>query len=573
MDGKSGTVRQPPPRQAAAQQPSAPQASPPAISLEPLKPVTAPVEPTPVSTIPPRKGPMDELDVLIRARYPIIYVVSWEEERVEQNLKQIAAARNKKLHVWTCTQGILQSGEEPKSRKNSGDSTTDPVAALDAVLANVEPAIYLFKDFHPFTEDQRVNIPTIRRLRDVAHELRDTYKTIVIVAPMMRLAPELQKDVTVIEFKPPTTADLYRLLDRIIDDVKDRPSVKINLDAEGKEQLVQAAKGLTLKEAENVFAKTLVLHGKIDVQNIGVIFSEKQQVIKKNGVLEYWASDEDLATVGGLENLKDWLIKRGKAFSAKAADYGLPPPKGVLLLGVQGCGKSLSAKAISSVWKLPLLRFDVGRVYSSLVGSSEDNVRLAIQTAEAVAPCILWVDEIEKAFSGAVTGAGSDAGTASRVFGTFLTWLGDKTSPVFVIATANNINVLPPEFVRKGRFDEIFFVDLPNEREREEIFRIHFEKKGRVPDGFDLAELAKRSDGYSGAEIEQAIVSGMFDAFSEGKELNTDAVLKALADSVPLSRTMNEQLVELRTWAKGRARPASISSGGTEIDSLRKIEL
>jgi len=556
MDSKAVPARRPP--------------SSPSITLESAGPV-APPAPEPAA--PGKKGPMDELDVLIRARYPIIYVVSWEEERVEQNLRQIAAARNKRLHVWTCTQGVLMSGEEPKSHKASGDATTDPVAALDAVLANVDPAIYLFKDFHPFTEDQRCNIPTIRRLRDVAHELRDTYKTIVIVAPMMRLAPELQKDVTIIEFKPPSTADLAKLLDRIIEDVKDRPSVKINLNAEGKEQLVQAAKGLTLKEAENVFAKTLVLHGKIDVQNIGVIFSEKQQVIKKNGVLEYWASEEDLANVGGLENLKGWLVKRGKAFSAKATEYGLPAPKGVLLLGVQGCGKSLCAKAISSVWKLPLLRFDVGRVFSSLVGSSEDNVRLAVQTAEAVAPCILWVDEIEKAFSGAVAGAGSDSGTASRVFGTFLTWLGDKTSPVFVIATANNINVLPPELIRKGRFDEIFFVDLPNERERMEIFRIQFEKKGRVPDGFNLAELAKQSEGFSGAEIEQAIVSGMFDAFSENKELNTDAVLKSLAESVPLSRTMSEQLSELRTWAKGRARPASTFSGGTQIDSIRKIEL
>ena len=535
------------------------------------KPIAA--APPPSSTAPQRQRIVDELDVLIRARYPIIYVVSFEEERVEQQLARIATARNKKLFVWTCTQGIVRSGSEPQATKSGSGSTTDPLAALDTILGHVEPAIYLLKDFHPFTEEQRCNIATVRRLRDVAYQLRDTYKTIIISAPMMRLAPELAKDVTVVDFKPPDVADFNRLLDRIIEDVKDKPQVKINLDADGRERLVHAARGLTLKEAENVFAKTLVIDGKIDADDISVVFSEKQQIIKKSGLLEYFATEEELSSIGGLENLKQWLVKRSMAFTEKAAEFGLPSPKGVLLLGVQGCGKSLCAKAVSSLWKLPLLRFDVGRMFGSLVGSSEENMRRAIQTAESVAPAILWVDEIDKAFAGSVGGGASDGGTASRVFGTFLTWLGDKTTPVFVIATANDISSLPPELLRKGRLDEIFFVDLPSEAERVDIFRIHLEKKSRVPDGFDLPALAKHSDGFSGAEIEQAIVSGLFDAFSSAAELDTPTLLNSLAETVPLSKTMSEQLSRLRSWAQGRARPASgtIVTGSTE--SRRKIEL
>ncbi|HEX2970883.1 MAG TPA: AAA family ATPase [Tepidisphaeraceae bacterium] len=525
------------------------------------------------SAIPHYHRPPDELEVLIRARYPIIYVISWEEERVEKRLSEIAAARNKKFYVWTCTQGIVKFGAETQHAKSGTGSTTDPLAALDAVISHIEPAIYLFKDFHPFTEENRANLSIIRRLKDVAYHLRDTYKTIVIVAPMMRIAPELEKDITVVEYRLPDVKDFNRLLDRIIEDLKDKPQVRVNLDAEGRERLVHAARGLTLKEAENVFAKTLILDGKIDADDVSVVFSEKQQIIKKSGLLEYYASDERFANVGGMGNLKQWLVKRSVAFTERAAEFGLPAPKGVLLLGVQGCGKSLCAKAVSSLWKLPLLRFDMGRMFGSLVGSSEENVRRAIHTAESVAPAILWVDEIDKAFAGSVGSGGSDGGTASRVFGTFLTWLSDKTSPVFVIATANDISQLPPELLRKGRLDEIFFVDLPSDAERQEVFRIHLEKRARVPDGFDIDLLSRHSDGFSGAEIEEAIVSGLFDAFSAGKELDTATLLASLTETVPLSRTMSEDLSRLRTWAQGRARPASGTPVAVTSEVRRKIEL
>lgn len=475
------------------------------------------------------RSPREELEVLIRARYPIIYLVSWEEERAEQYLAEIAERRKKKLFVWSLTQGLVKYGSEPQRSKGGAGNTTDPLAALDAVLDNFEPAIFLFKDFHPFMEENRSNLAIVRRLRDVAYRLRDTYKTIVVIAPMLRMAPELSKDVTVVELGLPTLKDFGRLLDRIIDDVKDKPGVQIQLDGEGRERLLRAAQGLTIKEAENVFAKTLVIDGRLDADDITVVFSEKQQIIKKSGLLEYYDSQEDISRVAGLESLKQWLAKRGLAFSDKAKEFGLPAPRGVLLLGMQGCGKSLCAKAVSSMWRIPLLRFDVGRMFGSLVGSSEENVRRAIQTAESVAPAILWIDEIDKAFAGALGSAGSDGGTASRVFGTLLTWLSEKTSPVFVIATANDVSALPPELLRKGRLDEIFYIDLPSERERRDVFRIHLERRGREPKNFDLARLAHLSDGFSGAEIEEAIISAMFDAFSSGGELDTATVAGSIS--------------------------------------------
>jgi adenylate kinase family enzyme len=529
--------------------------------------------PRPAASASHRRTPQEELEVLIRARYPIVYVVSWEEERVERCLRKIADARGKKLFVWTVTQGVVKSGAEPQRSKGSTGNTADPIAALDAVIDQVDAAIYLFKDFHLFTSGDRCNLTVIRRLRDVAHHVRDTYKSIVIVSPVMQIAPELAKDITVVEFGLPRQEDFNQLLDRIVEDVKDNPQVQINLDGDARERLLHAARGLTLKEAENVFAKTLVLDGKLDAGDVSVVFSEKQQIIKKSGLLEYYEAQEDLAHVAGLANLKDWLTKRTIAFTDRAAKFGLPAPKGVLLLGVQGCGKSLCAKAVSGLWKLPLLRFDLGRMFSSLVGSSEENVRRAIQTAESIAPAILWIDEIDKALAGSTSGSGSDGGTASRVFGTLLTWLSEKTAPVFVIATANDISHLPPELLRKGRLDEIFFVDLPREDERQDIFKIHLRRRGRDPAHFDLAELSRASDGFSGAEIEEAIVSALFDSFSGQVPLDTDVIKASLAETVPLSKTMNEELGRLRNWAMGRARPASGTVIKTAEESRRKIEL
>ncbi len=365
--------------------------------------------------------------------------------------------------------------------------------------------------------------------------------------------------------------ELSGLLDRIIEDVKPSGKIRVDLDDEGRERLLHAARGLTLKEAENVFAKTIVLDGKLDASDVSIVFSEKQQIVRKSGLLEYYQSEEGLDTVAGLEPLKAWLKTRGLAFSDKAIEFGLPPPRGVLLLGVQGCGKSLCAKAVANLWKMPLLRLDIGRMFGSLVGSSEENMRSAIATAESVAPAILWVDEIDKAFAGVADSGGNDGGTASRVFGTFLTWLSEKKSQVFVIATANDIRHLPPEMLRKERLDEIFYVDLPSEPERVEVFKIHLKRRGRHPEKFHLDELAKASEGFSGAEIEEAVISGLFEAFSCGRELDQAMLRECLAATVPLSRTMSEELQRLRKWAAGRARLASGESQ-TETVVRRKLE-
>ena len=398
-------------------------------------------------------------------------------------------------------------------------------------------------------------------------------RRLVIVAPSLKISPDLAKDVTVLEFGLPGIGDFSVLLDRIIDDVRDNPKVKIDLSAEDRERLLHAARGLTLKEAENVFAKTLVLDGRLGADDVSVIFSEKQQIIKKSGLLEYYEAQEDFSQVAGLENLKQWLVKRQIAFTERATRFGLPSPRGVMLLGVQGCGKSLCAKAVSSLWNLPLLRFDIGQMFSSLVGSSEENIRRAIQTAESVAPAILWIDEIDKALAGSTGGSSSDAGTSSRVFGTLLTWLSEKTSEVFVICTANDISHLPPELLRKGRLDEIFFVDLPNEAERREILRIHLRKRRRDPAAFDLDELVRLSDGFSGAEIEEAVISALFDALSRHEELSTLLLGSSMRETVPLSKTMSEQISYLRSWAAGRARPASDVPLRSGDEAGRKIEL
>lgn len=496
-----------------------------------------------------------ELEVLIRARYPLIYVQTSEELRVLAVVLDIAGRRGKRLFEWSCSTGIVPSGTSIQSQKARSAATKDPLAALDQVLEQVEPALFVFKDLHPFLT--KSNYAVIRKLKDIALHLKNSFKTVILVSPVLEIPAELDKEITVLSFPLPTKEELAELLDRILTDVRSLQQVTIELDAAGRERLLQAALGLTLGEAENVFAKIIVKDARLSGDDVNEVFAEKQQIIRKSGLLEYCTTGEGFGHVGGLAVLKDWLVKRSAAFTAEARAFGLPAPKGLLLLGVQGCGKSLCAKAISRQWQLPLLRFDMGRMFGSLVGSSEENVRRAIAVAESVAPAILWVDEIDKAFAGSQGSGSSDGGTAARVFGTFLTWLSEKTAPVFVVATANDISHLPPELLRKGRLDEIFFVDLPAEPERAEIFRVHIGKRGRDAEQFDLPALAQASADFSGAEIEEAINSALYEAFSTASELTTEHVLEALRQTVPLAKTMDEQISRLRSWAEGRARNAS----------------
>ena len=500
-----------------------------------------------------------EVETLIRARYPILYVVTSEETRAQNVVMAIGARRQKKVFEWSYSTGIVPAGTSIQSQKHRNAATKDPLVALDQVIDQVEPAIFIFKDFHPFLTKN--NFAVIRKLKDIALHLKNSFKTIILISPTMEIPSELDKEVTVLNFPLPTREDLRLLLDGIVEDVKNVAEVVIDLDDAGRERLLQAALGLTWNEAENVFAKIIVKDSRLSGQDVHEVFAEKQQIIRKSGLLEYYEASETFSQVGGLGVLKDWLLKRAVAFTEQARAFGLPPPKGVLLLGVQGCGKSLCAKAVSSLWQLPLLRFDMGRMFNSLVGSSEENVRKAISVAESVAPAILWVDEIDKAFAGVQGSGGTDGGTTARVFGTFLTWLSEKTSPVFVVATANDITSLPPELLRKGRFDEIFFLDLPTEDERKEIFSVHLRKRRRVPIDYDIDALAAASEGYVGAELDQAVIEAMYIGFNDNqREFTTEDILKSLKRLVPLSVSQRETIGYLRQWLhEGRAQSASFA--------------
>ena len=512
-----------------------------------------------------------ELEILIRARYPILYIITSEEIRVQNLVMEIARKRQKKVFEWSYSTGIVPAGTSIQSQKHRNAATKDPLAALDQVIEQVEPALFIFKDFHPFLTKN--NFAVVRKLKEIALHLKNSFKTILLVSPVMEIPTELEKEITVVNYPLPSREDLSELLDKIIADVQQFKQVVINLDSPGRERLLQAALGLTLGEAENVFAKIIVKAERLSGEDVNEVFAEKQQIIRKSGLLEYYATSESFSHIGGLAVLKDWLGKRALAFSDEARAFGLPAPKGILMLGVQGCGKSLCAKAVSTQWQLPLLRFDMGRMFGSLVGSSEENVRRAIAVAESVAPAILWVDEIDKAFAGSQGSGATDGGTTARVFGTFLTWLSEKSAPVFVVATANDISQLPPELLRKGRLDEIFFVDLPSRAERVEVFRIHLTKRGRDASRFDLEGLADAGNDFSGAEIEEAINSALYDAFYAKTELSMEHLRTALAQTVPLAKTMDEQINRLRTWAEGRARNASVARDGQKPAAVRRMEL
>lgn len=492
-----------------------------------------------------------ELDVLVRARYPLVYLVSWEEQRVDSILLELAKSHGRTLFEWSITRGLRQvSGGRAVAPTQD---TTEPSKVLQAIGELREPALVVLKDFHPYLDSPAI----VRGMRDLAHFLKSTFTTVVMLSPSLSIPVELEKEVSVIDVPLPTFGELVQLLRDIVGVVRKNNKASIELSRADAEALVKAAMGLTLSEAENAFAKAIASDGKLDAADVGMVQDEKRQIIRKSGLLEFYPAAERLENIGGLDGLKHWLSRRTAAFGEEARQFGLPEPRGVLLLGVQGCGKSLTAKAIAAHWRLPLLRLDVGRIFSGLVGSSEENLRRAIRVAESVAPAVLWIDELEKGLAGAGGQGSNDTGVTQRIFGALLTWLQEKSAPVFVVATANRIDLLPPELLRKGRFDEIFFVDLPTHAEREEIFRIHLSRRRRDPSQFDVSALAESSPGFSGSEIEQAIVSGLYDAFAEKSELEQRHVLAALRETYPLSTTMGHEIERLREWAKIRTRSAS----------------
>jgi AAA+ superfamily predicted ATPase len=424
----------------------------------------------------------------------------------------------------------------------------DPFTALEQVEKLDGDTVVVLEDFHECWDNPQVK----RKLRNVARRLRYTHKSIVVIAPTRRIPAELRDDAVVVDVPLPTADELRA----VITEVTRAPGVRVDLTEDGWTKLASAGLGMTANQVSRLIAETVVRDRTLDDRHIDVVIGQKKEIIRESEALEYYPVSETLDDVGGLDVLKKWLGQRERAFSREAAEFGLPAPKGIALIGIPGTGKSLTAKLIGGMWRLPLLRLDVGALFGSLVGEAEERTRRALRLAETVAPCVVWIDEMEKALAH----GGGDSGTSTRVFGAILTWMQEKTAPCFVVGTANDIASLPPELVRKGRFDEIFFLDLPTEEERAEIVRVHLEKRRRLSADFDVAALARRSEGYVGAEIEQAILDAMHVGFDAGREFVTDDILDALDRQVPLSVAQRETIEGLRAWLReGRAQSASFA--------------
>ena len=482
---------------------------------------------------------------LVRARYPLLYVVSYEEARVLEGLAEITEKERYDLLVWSVTGG-LRYHARPDTVVS--DEAGDFIGVLRYIPRYEGDALFVLLDYHPFVAD-----PTaVRGLRDLVQKLTVTQKTVVVLSPTLTIPPEMEKEIAVVDYPLPTREELAAILEEMVARLPE--GARFDLDDEGKEAVVRGLQGLTATEAENALALAVVTYQGLDRQAIPLIIQEKKQIVRKSRALEFWSvEDLTLTQVGGLDNLKAWLRMRASGFSQAALEYGLEFPRGVFLVGVPGTGKSLTAKCVGGEWGMPVIRLDMGAVFQGIVGSSEENIRRALKLAEATAPCVLWLDEVEKGVGG--TRGELDGGTASRVFGTILTWMQEHTTPVFVAATCNDVTALPPEL--PARFDDIFFLDLPVAEERMEIFAIHLGKRKRDPGKFDLGALAEASEGLVGREIERAVKEGMRHAFSEGREVETSDVVQAVEQIVPLVQLYRERIEALRRWAADRARPAS----------------
>jgi len=490
--------------------------------------------------------PKESIERLIKSGYPLIYLVSWEEERVEENLKQIGSnlfQDSFNFYTWSCTDGLM-------GKHGTIEGTVELIDALNKTAAETKAAFYLFKDLHFFLDDPKL----IRKLKDLYHVLKKSSKIIFILSPSLILPYELEKEVTVIDVGLPDVDEARAVFNSVLNSTHDK--THDSLTQELKEKAVRAVLGLGTAEMELALRRTFIGRDGIEENELlDTLFEEKAQIIRKSGSLEFVRTRVGLDNIGGLENLKEWLETRASAFSPKAKEFGLDLPKGVLIMGISGCGKSLCAKAVATAWGLPLLRLDLNQVYSGALGSPEEVFRRTIKTVEATSPCVLWIDEIEAGITR--SGEKTSDSPASRIFGYFLTWMQEKQHPVFIAATANQIDLLPPEILRKGRFDEIFFVSLPSQKDRKEIFRIHLNSRERNPESYDLDSLAKNTEGLTGAEIEQAVVSALFESFTKRKDLDNKELIIAASSIVPLSTTMREEISKLERWATNRAIKAS----------------
>ena len=551
---------------------------------------------------------LDRLKVLINSSTPIIVMETSEETRAINMVRTACSALDMATFEWSIADGLQRSGSSvpvesqasslqshnaqgnvwnqariPQARTalspggaeserltravmsamgtdgaaaaaGSIYNTREPVQALANMESMTVEAVFILKDFHRHMDDPVV----VRRLRDVGQKFSANRRTVIITAPEITVPAELA---TLVEYFDLPLPDRDRLHD-IIHDTFTRLSktytLKLQLDAAGFDAMSANLRGLTEEEAERAISQALVTRYALCPETVTDVLEAKKQLLRHSGMLEFIEASDNMSAIGGLENLKHWLQQRRGAWEDSAREFGLEPPHGVIILGVQGCGKSLCARAIAGEWKLPLVKFDTSAVYDKYIGETEKRIRKVFQVAEGLAPCVLWIDELEKVFAGSgPDSASADAGVSSRLLAAFLSWMQDRKAPVFVAATCNNVTLLPPELIRKGRFDELFFVDLPNQAERRQIFSIQLAKRKRNPAEFALDQVSQAANGYSGAEIDAAVQGALYGAYSEKKPLTTQALLDALAQTVPLSTTRAEEIAELRDWANTRAVPAS----------------
>jgi len=440
-------------------------------------------------------------------------------------------------------------------------NTREPAQALANMASMTLEAVFILKDFHRHLDDPVV----VRRLREVAQKFSTARQSVVITGPSITVPPEISGLVEFLELPLPDRQRLRQVIDEVFAQVSKARTIQRRVDVNVLNTIADNLRGLTEDEAERALTQAIVSRYALCPEIVTDVLEAKKDLLRRTGLLDIIDVSDDMASIGGLENLKTWLRQRRGAWEPEARDFGLDPPRGVIILGVQGCGKSLCARAVAGEWKLPLLKFQTAAVFDKFLGETEKRIQKLFQVAEQLAPAVLWIDELEKVFAGTGTdAAGSDAGTSSRMLGAFLSWMQDRKAPVFIAATSNDVTALPPELIRKGRFDELFFVDLPNAAERRAIFTIQLTRRKRNPVDFDLERLVAASQGYSGAEIDSAIQTAMYAAFSEKKPLSSDFVLQALAASVPLSTTRAEDIASQRAWAKDRAVPASTPESRTE---------
>jgi len=520
--------------------------------------------------------PLARLKVLLDSSTPIVAIESVEEVRAVRLVRAACVALNLAAYEWTIASGLVRCGSDvgeivPEVRGLS--STYSAAAAQEALintkaiynsqepaqmLANLEgislEAAFILKDLHRHMDEPVV----VRRIRDVGQKFSEHRRTIILTSPKIEIPAELQGLVEFLELPLPDRRRLRQIIDEVVVRISRNHTLQRKLDPKGYDSVVESLRGLTEEEAERAISQALVMRYSLCPEIASDVLETKKSLLRRSEMLEFVEADESFSNLGGLDNLKRWLVQRRGSWEDAARDFGLEPPHGVIILGVQGCGKSLGARAIAGEWNLPLVKFDTAAIYDKYIGETEKRIRKVFEVAEGLAPCVLWIDELEKIFAGSGPDSASvDAGVSSRLLASFLSWMQDRKAPVFVAATCNNVTALPPELIRKGRFDELFFVDLPNEAERKQIVSIQLARRKRNPADFDLDKIETAASGYSGAEIDAAVQSALYAAFSGKKELTTALLLDALAQTVPLSVTRAEEIRSLREWARTRAVSAS----------------